>query len=230
MSWESSPSPAKPGRRGARAGQCGASHRETGRIASRRRRRCPRPRRAPAHHAGGGVVAFPRRGGPGPGAGQHRRRLGDRVVTDGEEPDSEASPHVAQHRGMSLHADDAVPARDRRRLERLCRYVARPPLAHDRLDVRPEGRLALRLETRWTALARTRAQWIAPTRVEVRHRSAPCRGELPGPSSSSVSSRSMRFAAPRCGAQMRQLAAIDPPRWPARASDASGFSRAGCCW
>ncbi len=28
---------------------------------------------------------------------------------------------------MSLHADVAVPARDRKRLERLCRYVARPP-------------------------------------------------------------------------------------------------------
>ncbi len=50
---------------------------------------------------------------------------------------------------MSLHADVAVPARDRRRLERLCRYVARPPLASDRLDERPDGRLALRLKTRW---------------------------------------------------------------------------------
>ena len=50
---------------------------------------------------------------------------------------------------MSLHADVAVSARDRRRLERLCRYVARPPLAHDRLEVRPDGRLALRLKTRW---------------------------------------------------------------------------------
>ena len=32
---------------------------------------------------------------------------------------------------MSLHAAVAVPAGDRRRLERLCRYVARPPLAND---------------------------------------------------------------------------------------------------
>jgi hypothetical protein len=30
---------------------------------------------------------------------------------------------VAQHGGMSLHAEVAVPARDRCRLERLCRYV-----------------------------------------------------------------------------------------------------------
>jgi len=35
--------------------------------------------------------------------------------------------------GMSLHADVAVPARNRKRLERLCRYVARPPIAIERL-------------------------------------------------------------------------------------------------
>jgi hypothetical protein len=50
---------------------------------------------------------------------------------------------------MSLHADVAVPAHDRRRLERLCRYVARPPLASERLEERPDGRLTLRLKTRW---------------------------------------------------------------------------------
>jgi hypothetical protein len=50
---------------------------------------------------------------------------------------------------MSLHADVAVPARDRRRLERLCRYVARPPIANHRLEERADGRLTLRLKTRW---------------------------------------------------------------------------------
>jgi hypothetical protein len=50
---------------------------------------------------------------------------------------------------MSLHAAVGVPARDRRRLERLIQYVARPPLAHDRLEKRPDGRLTLRLKTRW---------------------------------------------------------------------------------
>ena len=50
---------------------------------------------------------------------------------------------------MSLHADVAVPARDRKRLERLCRYVARPPLALDRLAELGDGRLAYRLKTPW---------------------------------------------------------------------------------
>jgi hypothetical protein len=85
----------------------------------------------------------------GPDAGQRWRRLGDRVEPRDTGADPEASPRVPHHDGMSLHADVAVPARDRRRLERLCRYVARPPLAHDRLEVRPDGRLALRLKTRW---------------------------------------------------------------------------------
>ena len=63
--------------------------------------------------------------------------------------DPEASPRIPQHGGLSLHAAVAVPARDRRRLERLCRYVARPPLANERLEEHPDGRLALRLKTRW---------------------------------------------------------------------------------
>jgi hypothetical protein len=88
--------------------------------------------------------------------GTHRgepwRRLGDRVEPrDIRESasDPEASDRVPQHGGMSLHAEVAVPARDRQRLERLCRYVARPPLASERLEERPDGRLALRLKTRW---------------------------------------------------------------------------------
>jgi hypothetical protein len=88
--------------------------------------------------------------------GTHRgeawRRLGDRVEPrEDESPDAdpEASARVPQFGGMSLHADVAVPARDRRRLERLCRYVARPPLASERLEQRSDGTLALRLKRRW---------------------------------------------------------------------------------
>jgi len=51
--------------------------------------------------------------------------------------------------GVSLHANVAVPARDRRRLERLCRYAARPPLATERLSQSIDGRLIYQLKQRW---------------------------------------------------------------------------------
>jgi len=89
------------------------------------------------------------RSASGPNAGERWRRLGDRVEPVTRNDDAEVSPRVPQHRGLSLHAAVAVPARDRRRLERLCRYVARPPLASDRLEEGPDGRLVLRLKTRW---------------------------------------------------------------------------------
>jgi hypothetical protein len=85
----------------------------------------------------------------GPQRGERWRRLGDRVDPGALDADPEASPRVPAYAGMSLHAAVAVPARDRRRLERLIQYVARPPLAHDRLEMRPDGRLTLRLKTRW---------------------------------------------------------------------------------
>ena len=87
-------------------------------------------------------------------AGESWRRLGDRVEPfDGEEGGVESGaripPRCVREGGMSLHADVAVPGNDRRRLERLCRYVARPPLALDRLEAMADGRLAYRLKTRW---------------------------------------------------------------------------------
>jgi Transposase zinc-binding domain/Putative transposase len=68
----------------------------------------------------------------GPEQGEWRRRVGDRVEPGDPHDDPDATPHVPECRGMSLHAAVSVPARDRRRLEQLCRYVARPPLANER--------------------------------------------------------------------------------------------------
>jgi hypothetical protein len=57
---------------------------------------------------------------------------------------------VAEVRGVNVHAQRVVDGRDRRQLERLCRYLARPPLAHDRLAQLPDGRLSLSLKTPWS--------------------------------------------------------------------------------
>ncbi|MCP4006307.1 MAG: transposase [bacterium] len=88
----------------------------------------------------------------GPEAGQRWLRLGDRVEPgEAQESGRPGDRAIARHYEMSLHAEVAVPAGDRRRLERLCRYVARPPIARDRLAEVPDGsgRLALRLKSRW---------------------------------------------------------------------------------
>jgi hypothetical protein len=128
------------------------------------------------------------RSASGPNAGERWRRLGDRVEPADANDDPEASPRVPQHGGMSLHAAVAVPARDRGRLERLARYVSRPPIANNRLEELPDGRLALRLKTRWrdgtshilmerSELIERLVPLIAPPRVhQVRYHGilAPC--------------------------------------------------------
>ena len=102
-----------------------------------------------------GAASIRSRIATGPEAGDPWRRLGDRVEPTGEEeedsvePGAGVPPRCVRHGGMSLHADVAVPEHDRRRLERLCRYVARPPLALDRLQAMADGRLAYRLKTPW---------------------------------------------------------------------------------
>jgi hypothetical protein len=74
----------------------------------------------------------------GPRAGRRVLRVGDRI--DAEELPALAGERCASVGGVSLHANVAVPARDRRRLERLCRYVARPPLATERLARLPDSK------------------------------------------------------------------------------------------
>ena len=50
-----------------------------------------------------------------------------------------ASPFVAEVGGVNIHAGVAVHGRDRQALERLCRYVTRPPIALERLTRRDDG-------------------------------------------------------------------------------------------
>ncbi len=82
------------------------------------------------------------------------RRAGQPVIRVGDCIDPDVVPELDGERcasvsGVSLHANVAVPARDRKRLERLCRYVARPPVATERLSRMADGRLLYRLKHRW---------------------------------------------------------------------------------
>jgi hypothetical protein len=83
----------------------------------------------------------------GPQAGRRVVTGGDRIAP--EEMESLSSERCARVSGFSLHAAVAVPARDRARLERLIRYMARPPLAGERLETLPDGRLAYEFKRPW---------------------------------------------------------------------------------
>ncbi|MCX4240579.1 transposase, partial [Paraliomyxa miuraensis] len=83
----------------------------------------------------------------GPRAGRAVERAGDRVAVDDAE--QLTSRRCARVQGFSLHADVSVPARDRKRLERLLRYVARPPVATERLHRRPDGKLLYLFRKPW---------------------------------------------------------------------------------
>jgi ribosomal protein S27E len=52
--------------------------------------------------------------------------------------------------GFSLHANTLVKANQRKRLETLCKYVLRPPVAEERLSFLNNGDVCYKLKKRWT--------------------------------------------------------------------------------
>ena len=51
--------------------------------------------------------------------------------------------------GLELHAEVTIAAHDRKGLERLCRYLSRPPVPQDRLERRADGKYVLSLKRTW---------------------------------------------------------------------------------
>ncbi|MDE2369854.1 MAG: transposase [Burkholderiales bacterium] len=58
-------------------------------------------------------------------------------------------PLCADIDGFSLHAAVRVEAHDRKRLEQLCRYITRPALSDERVQVNAAGQVELKLKTPW---------------------------------------------------------------------------------
>jgi hypothetical protein len=56
---------------------------------------------------------------------------------------------VAIAYGVNVHAAVRVHGNDRAQLERLCRYLGRPPIAEERLTRREDGRLCYELKRAW---------------------------------------------------------------------------------
>jgi len=84
-------------------------------------------------------------------SGANRRAIRHRDQIDPETMEAFPSPRCATVDGFSLHANIAVAAGDRARLERLARYCARGPLAMERLERLPDGRLLYRFKRAWRA-------------------------------------------------------------------------------
>jgi hypothetical protein len=80
-------------------------------------------------------------------AGQPTLRL---VSPPPERTTARSTGLVAEVRGVNIHAQTAIDGRDRKRLERLCRYIARPPIAQDRLEQMPDGRLRYTMKKTWS--------------------------------------------------------------------------------
>jgi hypothetical protein len=82
----------------------------------------------------------------GPHRGARLRRLGD--PPDEGETRAHGSCHVRAN-GLDLHAGLVVPAGQRERLERVCRYALRPPVTQERLHLTVEGQVRLELRQPW---------------------------------------------------------------------------------
>jgi putative transposase len=81
------------------------------------------------------------------GINSGRRTHGDQI--DPERMKSFSSPRCATVDGFSLHANVAIAAGDRARLERLAQYCVRGPVALERLEALTDGRLLYRFKRAW---------------------------------------------------------------------------------
>ena len=83
----------------------------------------------------------------GPQAGNYLATAGSRIEPG--KSGKKTQPRCANVSGFSLHANVCIPAKARHQLENLCRYVARPAVAMERLSVLPDGRVSYRLRHKW---------------------------------------------------------------------------------
>ncbi|MFT5682060.1 MAG: hypothetical protein ACI8RZ_002978 [Myxococcota bacterium] len=71
----------------------------------------------------------------------------------GPPPPRKLPRRCAVSEGFNLHAGVRIGRRQWSRLEKLCRYIARPPLAKERLSLREDGQIILKLKRPWPKAA-----------------------------------------------------------------------------
>lgn len=81
-------------------------------------------------------------------------RAGARVRRRGDPCEPAGAPTLGRRHArlerFDLHANVAAAAGNRERLERLCRYALRPPIARDRLRLAADGQIVLQLRGCWS--------------------------------------------------------------------------------
>ena len=77
---------------------------------------------------------------------------GERVMVLRGRPNLSIPPDLAGSRGYTfdVHAAVATKKGDRKALERLCRYLCRPPAANERFEETHGGRIRVRLKSAWS--------------------------------------------------------------------------------
>jgi len=63
------------------------------------------------------------------------------------QPARSGKQRCAELEGYTLHADTMIPGGERTALERLARYITRPPISSERLSIADDGRVRYRLKT-----------------------------------------------------------------------------------
>ena len=87
-------------------------------------------------------------------SGERAGKLPLRLIARPEPPsgpraaDATEQP-IAEVQGINIHATQVVDGRDRRRVERLCKYMTRPPVTQDRLERRENSKLELGFKRAW---------------------------------------------------------------------------------
>lgn len=82
-----------------------------------------------------------------PFLGPHKGRKAFLLQSLAPRGEERAGECVAQANGFSLHAGIAAEAEQRQKLERLCRYIARPAVAIERLSRTAQGTIRYALKT-----------------------------------------------------------------------------------
>ncbi len=78
---------------------------------------------------------------------------GKKAMTLKSAPDSDHQAQhglVAKNSGFSLHTGVATKANERDKLERICRYIARPAVAESRLSINDKGEVVYKFKKAWS--------------------------------------------------------------------------------